>query len=262
MEIPQVFKKRNEFGLKPLPNGQEYQFKEDGSVNWGALIPKDQLFINKAYENKIIESLGKPLLEVTIDEVDEKYRLATLAGIRHVANLRGFSKVEYSRPVYGADGAVTVECKITWLPNYETEGREVVFSGLGEATKNNAPPIGKNKFGEWSFYLVAIAENRAFLRAAKIYLGLGSLLFKEEIALAESVEAQTAPVSGLNPHSMLQDILDQKKPKVTLDILKKTILGHYRNSVKSDPNEWTSLKDIPPNDVFSIIGVIKKEKSP
>jgi len=261
MEIPQSFKKRNEFGLKELPNGQEYKFKEDGSVSWEDMIPSEFLFANKSYEKEIVEKTGKPLSETPIHEIDKKYRLSTLAGVRHVANLRGYSKVEYSQPVYGANGAIAVECKITWLPNYETEGRELTFSGLGEATQNNASPIGKNKFGDWAFYLVAIAENRAFLRACKIGLNFDSLLIKEEMALAETVETQPAPTSSLNPHSMLQDILDQKKPKVTLDILKKTILNHYRNSVKSDPNEWASLKDIPPNDVFSIITLMKKEKT-
>jgi len=257
MEIPQSFKKRNEFGLKPLPDGQEYKFKEDGSVDWASQIPKDQLFINKAYENKIVETLGKPLLEVTIDEVDEKYRLATLAGIRHVANLRGFSKVEYSQPVYGVDGAVTVECRITWLPNYETEGREVVFSGLGEATKNNAPPIGKNKFGDWSFYLVAIAENRAFLRAAKIYLGLGSLLFREEVALAETVDAAPQPIAGFSPLSLLEAEMKKKTPEMSFEILKRTVISAYKGKMKDDPTSWKTIRDICPNDIYTLIGLIR-----
>jgi hypothetical protein len=253
MEI-HTFKKRNELGLK---DGVEYTFKPDGLVDWASLIPKDQLFINKAYENQIVEKLGKPITEITIDEVDEKYRLATLAGIRHVANLRGYSKVEYSRPVYGADGAVAVECKITWLPNYETEMREVVFSGLGEATKNNAAPIGKNKFGEWAFYLVAIAENRAFLRAAKIFLGLGSLLTREECAVTEVVENSPASAPSIFPKEKLQNKLKAKK--ISFEIMKKTVISTYRKNVKSDPTEWESIDDIPNEDIFEILGLLQKQ---
>ena len=256
MEIPKIAK-RNEFGLK---EGLDYKFTPEGLVSWKDMVPKEYLVINKAFENQIVEKLGKPLSEISIDEVEDKYKLILLNGIRYLANLRGFSKVEYSRPVYGEGNSVAVECKITWLPNYETEMREIVFSGLGEATTNNAPPIGNNKFGEKSFYLVAYAENRSFLRAVKHFLKIENLLAREEVAYAETIEAAPLPTSGLDPHSMLQGILDSKKPKINFEVLKKTVIGHYKDKVKSDASQWTTLKDIPPNDVFTLIGLLKQEK--
>jgi hypothetical protein len=258
MEIPKITK-RNEFGLKELPTGQEYKFRSDNTIDWQSIIPKEYIVINKSYENQIVEKLGKPLAEVSIDEVDPKHTLILLGGIKWLAATRGFSKVEYSRPVYGSDGAVVVECKITWLPNYETEMREVVFSGIGEATKNNATPIGKNKLGEYCFYLAAIAENRAFIRAVRGALNIVSL-GKDEISSVETIEAAPLPTSGLDPHSMLQGILDSKKPKINFEVLKKTVIGHYKDKVKSDASQWTTLKDIPPNDVFTLIGLLKQEK--
>lgn len=249
-------RKRNELGLF---DSVEYSFTEDKRINWNSLVPKEFLVINKSYENQIVEKLGKPLSEVAIDEVEDHQKLMLLGATRFLLELRGFSKLEYSRPAYGSDGAVVVECKITFIPNYETDMRETVFSGIGEATKNNASPIGKNKLNEWAYYLAATAENRALIRCVRNYLRI-SILGKDEAASVEAYTPQTTSVSGLSPHSMLQDILDQKKPKVTLEILKKTISGHYRDSVKSDPLEWASIKDIPPNDVFSIIGVMKKKE--
>jgi len=256
MEIPQI-QKRNEFGLK---EGLNYTFTSDNRVDWKALVPKEFLVINKSYENQIVEKLGKPLAEISVDEVDDNQKLMLLGATRFLLDTRGYSKVEYSRPVYGLDGAVVVECKITFIPNFETDMREVIFSGIGEATKNNASPIGKNKLNEWAYYLAATAENRALIRCVRNFLRI-TILGKDELQSAETFTPAAQPISGLNPHSMLQDILDQKKPKITLEILKKTVLNHYKDSVKSDPSLWTSLKDIPPNDVFSIIGLLKKDKN-
>lgn len=257
MEIPKITK-RNEFGLKELPEGQEYKFKETGEVDWAAMIPSQYLVINKSYENKIVEKLGKPLSEVTVDEVEDHQKLTLLMGSRFLLDLRGYSKLKYSPPVYGSNGSVSVECEITFLPNYETEMRELVFSGIGEATTNNAGPIGKNKMGEWAYYLAAVAENRAFVRCLRNALRI-NILSKEE-AQFETIEAAPLPTSGLDPHSMLQGILDSKKPKINFEVLKKTVIGHYKDKVKSDPSQWTSMKDIPPNDIFILIGLLKQER--
>lgn len=256
MEIPKIAK-RNEFGLK---EGLEYKFTSENLVDWQAMIPKNHFVVNKSYENKIVEETGKSLSEITIDEVDPKYTLILLSGIKYLASLRGYSKVEYSRPVYGPTGEVVVECKITWLPNYETEMREVVFSGIGEATRNNASPIGKNKLGEYSFYLAAIAENRAFIRAVRNFLQIVSL-GKDEIGSVDTVE-ETAPLptSGIDPCSMLQGILDAKKPKITFDVFKKTVAKHYRDKVVSDPEKWNSVKDIPANEIYTLVQILKQDK--
>lgn len=254
MEIPKI-SKRNEFGLR---EGHEYKFREDGSVAWEKMLLPQHLVINKAYENQIVEKLGKPLSEVTVDEVEDNQKLTLLAGSRYLLDLRGYSKLKYSQPVYGSNGSVSVECEITFIPNYETEMRELVFSGIGEATMNNTGPIGKNKLNEWAYYLAATAENRAFVRCLRNGLRI-PILSKEE-AQFETV-SQQAPIqtSGLDPHSILQGIMDAKKPnKITFTILQKTVSNNYKDKVKSNPDEWTCLKDIPPNDVFTLIGLLKK----
>jgi len=260
MEIPQSFKKRNEFGLKVLPDGQEYKFKEDGTIDWRSLVSKEYLAINKAYEKQIVEKTGKPLCETTIDEVEDKYKFVLLNGIRQLANLRGYSKVEYSRPVYGEGNAVAVECKITWLPNYETEMREVVFSGLGEASTNNAPPIGQNYAGQKAFYLVAYAENRSFIRAVKSFLRIENLLSREEVAFAETVDAAPQPIAGFSPLSLLEAEMKKKTPEMSFEILKRTVISAYKDKMRDDPAGWKTIKDICPNDIYTLINLIRDSK--
>lgn len=258
MNTPKICK-RNEFGLR---EDVKYVFREDNSVDWVKMLLPQHFVINKAYENQIVEKLGKPLVEVEAQEVEDHQKLTLLAGSRYLLDLRGFSKLKYSQPVYGTNGSVSVECEITFIPNYETDMRELVFSGIGEATMNNAGPIGKNKMGEWAYYLAATAENRAFVRCLRNALRI-SVLSKEE-AQFETVAQQSqsqSQNSSLDFYSILQNIMNTKKPnKISFDILQKTIINNYQDKVKSDPSKWTSVKDIPPNDVFTIIGLLKGNK--
>lgn len=256
MEIPQV-KKRNEFGLR---EGIEYKFREDGSIDWAKMLLPQHLVINKAYENQIVEKLGKPLAEVTVDEVEDHQKLTLLAGSRYLLDLRGFSKLKYSPPVYGSNGSVSVECEITFIPNYETEMRELVFSGIGEATLNNTGPIGKNKLNEWAYYLAATAENRAFVRCLRNALRI-SILSKEEAQFETVTQSAPPSNSSIDPHILLQNTMNEKKPKpINFEILKKTLLGHYKSEFESDIEKWSSIKDIPPNEVFKVVGLLKQEK--
>ena len=52
--------------------------------------------------------------------------------------------------------------------------------------------------------------------------------------------------------------MESRKPKVTFDLLKSTVAKYHSDKIKSDPNSWNSLKDIPPNEVFTLIGLMKK----
>jgi len=244
---------RNEYGLR---SNLEYIFRDDGTVDWAKMLLPNHFVINKSYENQIVEKLGKPLSEVTPNEIEDHQKLTLLAGSRYLLDLRGYSKLKYSRPVYGSNGSVSVECEITFTPNFETDMKELVFSGIGEATTNNSGPIGKNKMGEWAYYLAAIAENRAFVRCLRNALRI-TILSKEE-AQFETVSAPIIQNSTVDPHSMLKAIMDSKKPKVSFDLLKSTVIKYHSDKIKSDPNNWNSLKDIPPNEVFTLIGLLKK----
>jgi hypothetical protein len=255
MEIPQI-SKRNEFGLK---EGYDYRFTSDNLVDWKAMIPAEHLVINKSYENQIVEKLGKPLSEASVLEVEDHQRLMLLSATRYLLDLRGYSKVEYSRPVYGSDGAVVVECKITFLPNFETEMREVVFSGIGEATKNNAAPIGKNKMSEWAFYLAATAENRALIRCLRNFLKI-KILGKDEFSNVETTSPETQPIAGFSPLSLLESEMKKKEPEMNFEILKRTVISAYKDKMREDPSAWKTIKDICPNDIYTLINLIRDSK--
>ncbi len=267
MEIP-AQSKRNEFGLKELPEGQEYKFTSDNRVDWKSIVPKEYLVINKSYENQIVEKLGKPLSEVSVDEVEDNQKIMLLDGTRFLLEMRGYSKLEYSRPVYGPEGSVAVECKITFIPNFETEGREIVYSGIGEATLNNASPIGKNKKGDWVFYLAATAENRAVIRCVRNFLRI-KILGKDEFSVIETTVPEVQSTGNLSPLGLLE--AEMKRKGWSFELLKRTAISLYqkRNKEKKpndldlfrdDPTNWESLKSVSANDSFTLINLIKKSK--
>jgi hypothetical protein len=245
--IPPKLITRNEYGLI---HGVNYIFTEDGRVDWKAMIPKKHFVLNSQKEKEIQELTGKPIVEVTVDEVEDKHLLLLLSGIKYIAALRGFSKVEYSQPSIGSHGEVSVACKITWIPNYETENREVVFTGLGDATTNNAKPIFD------VYYLTAFAENRSFIRSVKNFLQI-QVLGYEEVKEAK----HTAPKSDENSNAVLGtkpiDSLISKAKQKGLTWLKLTeIASECKESLSSDYLEWKTYKDIPAKDIYILLGKI------
>ena len=70
-----------------LVNGVTYIFKEDGTVNWRAMIKKEYLTINRQYEKILTEKLKKDFSEITIDEVEDRHLLILLQGLKELANL-------------------------------------------------------------------------------------------------------------------------------------------------------------------------------
>ena len=250
--IPPKVISRNQYGLL---NGVDYIFKEDGTVDWKAMIPKKYFVLNSQRANEIQEITGKPIEEVSVEEVEDRHLLLLLPGVKYIAAVRGYSKVEYSEPSIGPNGEVAVACKITWKGNYETEMWDVVFTGLGDATTNNAKPIGN------VYYLTAFAENRAFLRCVKNFLQI-SVLNSEEILDAKQVtpknaESDSNSVLGTKPI----DTLLSKCKKLGITWLSLTELAEKcKTELSSDYTQWKTYKDIPGRDIYILIGKIAEKK--
>ena len=60
---------------------------------------------------------------------------------------------------------VAVSCNITYLPNYETNFKEVTFSDVANATIENTSSFAKK-------FLETIACNRAFVRCVRNFLNV------------------------------------------------------------------------------------------
>ena len=89
--------KRNEHGL--LEN-VDYEFNEDGTVNWRAMIKPEFLYPNKGW----FDVRNKPVPTST-EGLDDKQLLIMLGGIKELAKMRGYSTVAFD-VVHSSDGYV------------------------------------------------------------------------------------------------------------------------------------------------------------
>src|SRR5882724_3270872 len=164
--IPPKLITRNSHGL--INNGNvKYAYTPEGLIDWRTMINPKHLAINKFN----FEKKGRPIPE-SVSGLDDRDLLILLPGIKELAQIRGYESVTYSI-VSPTSNYVIVSCKISWIPNFETEGREVSFSAIGDASPDNTNNFGKN-------YLGPIAENRAFVRSVRNFLKI-NIVSQEEI---------------------------------------------------------------------------------
>ena len=128
---------------------------------------------------------------------------------------------------------VVATCRIKWIPNYETEGREVVFSAMGDASPENT-----TDFTKW--YLAAMAENRAFVRCVRNFLKI-NIVGSDECGDVKKGRAKEKPAKETltDPRSQLEELMKNKG--VSLDILKERLrkeeyknagfAEHYNNTI-------------------------------
>ena len=230
-------------------------FNDEGAVDWKSMVPARFIVFNRQKEDEIKRVYGKPLADLVSAECDPKYQLILLAGFKYIAKIRGYDAVKFSRPSYGMNG-VSVTCDITWKPNYETEGAAVTFGDVGGASTNNTSPIGKNKLGEWAYYLETIAANRAFVRAVRNFLSIPTLGFDE---IGSSLSEETPQVSTMEiiaPWATLEKKCASKNIKFEF-LVKKAIKDGWE--LETDPAIWTNWKDIGPRDSYALLSIITKE---
>lgn len=219
---------------------------EDGTVNWRAMVNPKHVVINSKYADILEKKYGKPLGELSSSDIDDRFNLILLAGIKEVADLRGYSDVDYEVVTASTD-YVMVKCTITWLP-FEGRG-PVKFSALADASTKNTDDF-------MSLFLAAGAENRAFIRAVRNYLKI-HITGKEEICPEEKIAAAKA-----NPP---QPPAESQKP---LDVLKKKVeakgisFDRFKNWWVKEGNpealDWEDFSDIPKEKVWAILSRINK----
>ena len=147
--------KRDENGL--LENIQ-YEFNEDGSVDWRSMIKEEHLFPNKSWFE-----LRKKDTQRSIEGLKDHQLLIKLSGIKELARLRGFTAVHFYTEKCEKDH-VAVTCTIDFIENYET-GKSVSFQDMANATSENTSSFATK-------FLETIACNRAFVRCVRNFLNV------------------------------------------------------------------------------------------
>lgn len=217
----------------------DYKFNDDNTINWRGMIKPEYLVPNRDKFKDI------NLKDIDITTLQDNQLLILLGGIKELAQIRGFNSVKYdvleSRPDY-----VSVKCTINWIGNYETNFREVEFSSLADAHWDNTHNFAKN-------FLMAIAENRAFVRAVRNFLKINIVGSDEMGGSKNQIQSplEESGGTGSHPVSLLEKtMLDYNIPfeKIKDGAIKKNIDG---------ADNWQSVDDIPPLSIFTIVSGIK-----
>jgi len=243
--IPPILIKRNEHGL--LEN-QDYIFLPDGKVDWRAMIPKEFLYINPQNKEKITKKYNKSyeLLDIVADKVEDKDLVILLAGIRYLATLRNFKEVKY-KLINAHEQYVAAQCQIVWEPNYETEGKPIVFESLACAHFGNCHGFGKN-------YLVELCENRSFCRCVRNFLQI-SVVSKEELDPANQEENNNSNGDDLQKHLDNLKVLMEERG-VKFEQVKERLIKSEIEGAK----DFKSINDLPKAQIFDMLERIKKVK--
>ena len=141
---------------------------------------------------------------------------------------------------------VVATCNITWRPNYETEGQEVVFSAIGDASPNNTTGFGRA-------FLAACAENRAFVRCVRNFLRI-NIVGKEELSGNNiSYDQSNQQQNSSDPKALLKDLMDSKN--VDFNMIKAKL-----EKEDYDTSKLNTLDDLPKIKVFELIERLNSAK--
>lgn len=236
--------KRNQHGLL---ESVEYTFNEDGSVNWRAMISPEHLYPNKDH----FEMRKMPLPE-SIEGLEDNQLLIKLGGIKELAKLRGIKSVEYAVEE-SSDERSVVRCTIDFISNYENPDSEfgLSFSSIANATVHNT-----NGFA--AKFLECIAENRAFVRTVRNFLGIHIVGADEIDTSRNKTPIVVAPSSGAKDISP-QGILKEKAGTDFNSFLSKLRKLYADGKYENDPEvikTWKDYKDVPAKECRKLLKLI------
>lgn len=238
--------------------GFPYKFKEDGSIDWRSMIPPQFLYIQKQYKEALEKKLDKKFSDISVTEVEDKHLCITLAGIRYIANIRGYRSEERNvqfasyNNEYNLVGAVTVCSKIEWIPNIETDGRSIISSDIGGASINSVDDFSKP-------FIDAIASNRAFVRNVRGFLNIG-IVGNDELSTKPASIAQANEGSDegkvVDPYAILERKLFSYN--LNFDKLKAFIKKNMDSALSDEVSPFTEIRQIKSDHIYAILGAISK----
>lgn len=241
---------RDQFGL--LEN-VDYKFNEDGSVDWRAMIKPEFLYPNKErFKGKTIPD--------SVEGLADNQLLIMLGGIKELAKLRGFHSIKY-KTRHVSDGYVSATCTIHWRRNYESDGTEVIYSDVANATIQNTDSFCAK-------FLETIACNRAFVRCVRNFLNV-HIVGADEIDKSKGADnSKSIEYEGtdsvnvtLTPSSMLEKAVKEKNGTASFDNFKKDLLRQFWKEEKyrnDEAKDWSSFSDIPPKECRKLLTLVKK----
>jgi hypothetical protein len=238
---PSLFQ-RDKNGL--LTNIQ-YAFDEDGSVNWRSMVKDEHLFPNKDWFK-----IRNQAMPSNVEGLKDHQLLIKLGGIKELARLRGFSNISYDTVKCDHDH-VAVVCRISFIPNYETGGEEVIFEDMANATINNTSDFGQ-------IFLETIACNRAFVRCVRNFLNV-HIVGDDEINKnnGKSRTTLTSPQT-LTPSGILEANAANKLNCSSFDDFKQVLRDWWRENLYKNEkaSSWEDWGDIPPPEARVLLKLV------
>jgi len=229
--VPPNLITRNQYGLVEDSN-LNYIFNEDGTINWRKMVKVEHLVPNR-----------QKTQETDVSKLQDRDLLILLGGIKELAQIRGYTSVEY-KVVAASETYFATSCRITWLPNYETGGKEVIFESLADASTNNTKSFAR-------FFLAAIAENRAFVRCVRNFLKI-NIVSQEELGDAKLIDESPSVENPTSPQNLLEKTMKDKN--ISFEILKKKLIKENFEGADS----LTCIQDIAKVKIFELIERLKK----
>jgi hypothetical protein len=232
--------------FKRDPNGLlecvEYVFNPDNTINWRSMINKEYLVPNRdSFKNQKDINLK----ELDVSSLADNQLLILLAGIKELAQIRGYSNVSYD-VIQAQPDYVAVKCTIDWIPNYETGMNTISFSALADAHLDNTKDFAKN-------FLMAIAENRAFIRTVRSFLKI-NIVGNDEMGKTTHIDVEVEPNTTITqPVALLEKTMEEYG--ISFDQIKERAVQKKMENAEN----WTSIKDISPLSMFTIISAIKNK---
>lgn len=232
---------RNEYGLMPSVN---YILNDDNTINWRSMIKKDHLVPNRdSFKDK------NALKNIDISTLPDNQLLILLAGIKELAQIRGFTDVKY-KVIQASPEYVAVKCTINWIANFETNNQPVSFSALADAHLDNTKDFAKN-------FLMAIAENRAFIRCVRNFLKI-NIVGNDEIGKTNSIVESVIPDNEHPNMDIAQPIALLKQTMAKYNISFEQIKERAIQKNMEGSQTWSSVEDMTPLAMFTVISGIKK----
>ena len=234
MEIKPIVRDAN-----GLITGVDYVIAPDGTIDWRKMVKPEFLVPNK----RVFEKNNKPVPE-TIEGLADNELLILLGGIKSLARLRGYHTVTY-KLVAPTPEYVAATCHIDWKANFETEGEIITSGGTADAHPDNTDGFGR-------MYLAAIAENRAFVRCVRNFLGI-NIVGQDEVC--QKVDEAAAPASvQTSPAGLLEKLMAEKN--VSFKDLQSKLVAEKVDGAA----DFKAISDIPKVKVFELIERLRKKK--
>jgi len=192
-----AFKNPYERDENGLLKNVDHKFKEDGSVDWKAMIPSQFIKAN----DEILEKEGIEMPE-DISKLEDYQKLILLGGMKEVAKIRGLVR-RSTKVDYVSDTKAVVTTELEFIDNFEGS---LTYSDTASATMDNTGGFG-------TFFLETIAANRSFVRAIRNALRI-DILANDEMKSAFSSSNYTGrdetSAMGVKPYDTLKDLAERK----------------------------------------------------